>query len=984
MVARARDDQAGRRAGSVGLIDETQASEIDARGAAAAALELDRTLASEVAPAEGVARGSVVSPRLGRYVVLEALGEGGMGIVYAAYDPELDRRVAIKLLRAGHGDPEARLRLLREAQAMARLSHPNVVAIYDVGTFDGQVFMALELVRGRSVGDWLKVSKRTWPEVLEIFVAAGRGLAAAHAVGLVHRDFKPDNVLIADDGAVKVMDFGLARAEAGRGEASGLSGPHEGKTLDLELTRAGARMGTPAFMAPEQHLGGAVDARTDVFAFCVALYLGVYGDYPFPTDSWASLQAAVLDGAVRAPPAGVKAPQWLERALRRGLQLRPEDRWQSMGALLEELTRERGRRRRRLALGGLAVAATLGLLSLRGEDEGARICGGAAAEIAATWGEEQRAAVDAALRATGASFAGQTAIRSLAALDAYADAWVEARAAACWAHQRRELSEELYDLELACLSRRQREMAARVAVLAAADAEVAQEAVRAVSSLPELDSCSDPARLRAPYEPPAAAARELVEALGAQLAAARAQGEGGRPRRGYELATAASAAAEALGYPPILAEALVTQGSLEVLTGAYSAAEVSLGRAWWTALGARHDEAAATAAVALIAVVGRRLGRAEEGVVWARHAEAMLTRRGALDRLQALRLENLAALHQGQARYAEALRDLDEASDVYRRVLPPAHPTFAELAAKRGDALRGLGRAEEALVELEAARSALEAAYGADHPRVAATLNNLGAAYTAAGELGPAKAALERALVIEEAALGAEHPDVAATLNNLAIVLMKRAEVDAAEVALDRAIAIRGREAADPALSDALLNRGSLRLQRGQRALALVDYERALVNDLTIFGEQHPNVAITRNNLGFLLWTAGRSQDAKRELEAALVGLEGALGAEHPLLAAPLLGLAQVALDLGDAAGALLRLQRAEAVVSGWSAGEMARLEFARARARWELSSGAAAAVEAGAAALAAYHTIEAAGEPLADSARWSRAWLVRRGLLAD
>ncbi|HRI08992.1 MAG TPA: serine/threonine-protein kinase, partial [Nannocystaceae bacterium] len=196
-------------------------------------LDMEATLAvGDEDPGESEAPRPLLSARLGRYVLVEPLGEGGMGIVYVAYDPELDRRVAVKLLRSDPGDGEGRLRLLREAQAMAKLSHPNVVAVFDVGTYEGQVFMAMELVKGRSVGAWLGQSRRTWSEVLEVFVAAGRGLQAAHEAGLVHRDFKPDNVLIADDGGVKVTDFGLARAEPG-GAGRGAATVGEGSTLDL-------------------------------------------------------------------------------------------------------------------------------------------------------------------------------------------------------------------------------------------------------------------------------------------------------------------------------------------------------------------------------------------------------------------------------------------------------------------------------------------------------------------------------------------------------------------------------------------------------------------------------------------------------------------------------------------------------------------------------------------------------------------------------
>ncbi len=944
-------------------------------------LDMEATLAvGDEDPGESEAPRPLLSARLGRYVLVEPLGEGGMGIVYVAYDPELDRRVAVKLLRSDPGDGEGRLRLLREAQAMAKLSHPNVVAVFDVGTYEGQVFMAMELVKGRSVGAWLGQSRRTWSEVLEVFVAAGRGLQAAHEAGLVHRDFKPDNVLIADDGGVKVTDFGLARAEPG-GAGRGAATVGEGSTLDLEITRVGALMGTPAYMAPEQFEGREVDARTDVFAFCVALYQGLFRELPFPTESWGGLVSAVTTGAVRTPPVGVRIPAWLERALLRGLRPRPEDRWPTMAALLGELARDRQRTRLWAAFGGLALGGGLALAILASGD-GAE-CSGGAAEIAQVWGDAQRGRVGAALRATQASYADATAERVITALDAYATQWSGTHARACQAHRRRETSDELYHLELACLSRRQGDLAARVAVLADADAKVVEEAVVAVAELPDLAPCTDPGRLQTAIAPPADADLAAVVGLGQRLARASAEGDAGRASRGVALAREVVAEADALAYPPLVAEANLVRGKLEHLAGAYADAEASLGRAWWVALAARHDDAAAEAAATLVVVVGRRLGRAEEGLTWDRHAAAMLDRRGIDDRLRALRLEHLAAVHAGQARYPEALADVDAALAADERLLGADHPRIAALLGIRGDILRGLGRTAEAEADLGRALETLERALGPAHPRVAGVLNNLGAVHSEAHHPERAREVLERALGVAEAALGREHPEVAAILNNLAIARMALGEDAPAEAALARAIAIRERSVpADPSLSDALVNRGNLFLQQGRRDLALADYQRALANDRAVFGESHPNVAIARNNIGFLLWTLGRVDEAQTELEAALAGLEASLGLDHPIVAAPLLGLAQVALDRARPAEALALLDRADRLAAEWSAPERARLAFARARARYDRDPRGPDAAAAARDAREALAVLEGAGEPLADAARWSRSWLERAGLL--
>jgi tRNA A-37 threonylcarbamoyl transferase component Bud32 len=205
---------------------------------------------------------------IGRYVVVKAVGAGAMGSVYAAYDPDLDRRVALKLLRSRSDSEELRSRLLREAKAMARLSHPSVITVHDVGEYSNRLFIAMEFIEGGTLRDWLARNGPKWREALQILVRAGRGLAAAHAAGLVHRDFKPDNVLVGHDGRVRVTDFGLARG-IGEDDVEPPSGATAHDPLDATITRTGALVGTPAYMAPERFGGAAADARADMFSFCV-------------------------------------------------------------------------------------------------------------------------------------------------------------------------------------------------------------------------------------------------------------------------------------------------------------------------------------------------------------------------------------------------------------------------------------------------------------------------------------------------------------------------------------------------------------------------------------------------------------------------------------------------------------------------------------------------------------------------------------------
>ncbi len=297
----------------------------------------------------------VEPPRLGHYVVLEELGRGGMGVVYAALDPTLDRKVAIKLM-TGHRGHEFRVRFEREAKAMAKLAHPNVVQVYEIGATEDSTFIAMEFVEGTTLRKWL-TAPRSRAEILATFMAAGRGLAAAHEAGLVHRDFKPDNVMVRPDGRVLVMDFGLAGRDPTPLATEPAPGPVEGAT---DLTNTGAVMGTPVYMAPEQWRDAKVTPKADQFGFCVALWEALHGERPFDDSSRATLERAVTTGALR-PPKRASMPQWIQQALERGLAVEPSRRFGSMHALLDALAADPSARLWRWGGAGLVLLVLLSL-----------------------------------------------------------------------------------------------------------------------------------------------------------------------------------------------------------------------------------------------------------------------------------------------------------------------------------------------------------------------------------------------------------------------------------------------------------------------------------------------------------------------------------------------------------------------------------------------------------------------------------------------
>lgn len=310
----------------------------------------DRKMLAEIkANVLGTARAEL---RIGRFRVLERLGEGSMGIVFAAFDEQLQRRVAIKLLHqdVGASEGERKARLSREAQILAQLEHPNIVQVYEAGEHDGQLFMAMEIVEGRALDELQRTRPPgEWKTLLPLYVAAGHGLAAAHAKGVVHRDFKPHNVLVDANGRVRVVDFGLARESVGAEEPLTAEIPltHQGAIerprLD-HLTGSGVVPGTPAYMAPELFDGQPASAASDQFSFCVALYEAVCGRRPFEGARVQDIVAAATRGQILPPPADRPVPGWLLEVLTRGLSARPEARFESMDALLEELERDRLRR----------------------------------------------------------------------------------------------------------------------------------------------------------------------------------------------------------------------------------------------------------------------------------------------------------------------------------------------------------------------------------------------------------------------------------------------------------------------------------------------------------------------------------------------------------------------------------------------------------------------------------------------------------------
>jgi tetratricopeptide (TPR) repeat protein len=824
---------------------------------------------------------------IGPFVVLQKLGEGAMGVVYTGYDVKLDRKVALKLIRRHLlGSPEARARMLREAQAMARLSHPNVVQVYQVGEHDELVYLAMEYVDGQTLEEWLAIAARPWQVVLATLVGAGRGLAAAHAAGLVHRDFKPDNVLVGLDGRARVLDFGLVYT-AGDGGVAGLQGllaSGAGALPDLDeaealrsgstrLTQAGRLIGTPAYMSPEQHFGGPAGPAADQFSFAVTLYEALYGERPFRATTWAELRVQVQSGAITPPSRRSPVPGRLFKLLARALSPAPEQRWPTLGALLDALEhdpRRTGLRRAALALTAAAVAASSYAIAVTRLAEPPR-CTGADAALADVWGPARREPIARALTATGAPYAAETWTRVSARLDAYSDAWIAEHRAACEAHADGTQSATLLDLRMACLERRRQHLAALVDVLAAPGRDAVAHAVQAVAGLPSLAGCRDADALLAavpPPDDPVAAAR--VRQLRDELARGEALERTGDAAAGVKRAEDVRAAARQVGYAPLVAEASLAEGRMLSTVGRALDAEAVLTSVIREATEPGLEAIAAEAAAIWIFVVGENPARAEAALTAEPFVEALIGRAHDDGRIAALMHNNLgtvydikdddatAAAHYRrtiellQARpglpdmslvaahhnLGELLSDegnVDAAASHFNQVIAVlteihgernpmiAHPLCgtAELDRRRGAHTRALERFRRALVLFEL--------YGDDSLYVIQALVGLGRTQLAVGDVAAGAISLRRAAGVAER-LGHPHQLQGLALAALAELTEVQGQQPAARSLFERAVAAYDAAlgpGAPPSLP-ATLRAAELAETLGDAAAAERWYERAL------------------------------------------------------------------------------------------------------------------------------------------------------------
>ncbi|HRC55210.1 MAG TPA: serine/threonine-protein kinase [Kofleriaceae bacterium] len=770
--------------------------------------------------AELVERGS----QLGRYVVLDPIGEGAMGIVYRAYDPELDRDVALKLVRVlgeATARSNARGRLLREAQAMAQLSHPNVVAVHDASIFGAHVFVAMELVEGQDLETWLQAERRTWRQIVAAFIEAGRGLAAAHDAGLVHRDVKPSNILVGSDGRVRITDFGLAAAAAtaATGDVSPADvaadadrAPSPGPSLASRLTAIGTTIGTPAYMSPEARAGQPGDAKSDQYSFAVAL-------------------CEAVSGARTASP---RIPRPLRAPLRRAMDPVAGARFPSMEPLLDALASRSRPPLRKLwpaALAGvLGAAMALGYWAANRRSQQVT-CDAPTDQLIGVWDPARRAAPVAAFAATGAPRAEDVAARTARMLDGFASAWQAAHVEACRAtYVRHAQSTQLFDLRMACLHEELGRLRATTDAFITADRALVARALTASDFPTNLARCAR-ADLSASQALPADPAhRQRLTQSFAELRRIDTLGMRGQYAQQVTALAPLTRALPALDYPRFTSEVEAKLGEATWRSGAPAVAAEHLHRAVAAAKLARSTELEADALLLLVAVVGYEQGRHGEGLQLALLAESTIRALGDDARLGKL-MGHRAAIHLAQG-------DYQAATEGYERAL-----------------------------EL------LERAHGKNDRRVALTYKNLAIVATQRDEEARALDLYSRALPILEHALGPRHPEIAGILRGRSIPLANLARLDDARRDLTASLELLqeslGADHPDVAFTHSLLGAVELRAEKPAKALehfgaALAGYQRAAKP------ADHPQMATLHSDMGRAHAALGQLAPAREALERAL------------------------------------------------------------------------------------------------------------------
>ncbi len=835
--------------------------------------------------------------QIGRFIAVDQLGAGAMGEVVLAYDPDLHRRVAVKVLRAAlmaAGGQAAVQRMLREARAMAKVSHPNVITVFEVDQMDtGQSFIAMEYIDGGTLRTWAK-EPRQWHEVVEVYRAAGAGLAAAHTEGLVHRDFKPDNVLIGKDRRVRVTDFGLVgalgvhettAADAELSSQSELTRTGKANSPDVTLTRTGSMLGTPAYMAPEE--AKRLDARSDQFSFCVALYEALYGERPFAGDSLMELRNNVCTGQRRPVPGNADVPRWLAEAIGRGLEVDPEARWPDMPTLLRALHRQPGRRPRQIAYGIAALGITGGALAVAtsGTTPVPPSCDDGSDDTRAVWNEDRANTLNAAFAKADSANAAAAVDAVRVATDAFVHAWQAGHLDACEAHLiRNEQSAALFDRRMLCLGRRLEKVDILLDVFESADATSVDAATRIEGAMPSVDTCADAEALQSLVPPPDAPdVHEEWKRLQLSIDRADALGVAGQQIPALAAYAEIHERVDAVGHPPLTGRYLQNYANALIRVQKHTEAIELLADAPEAA--ARADDARLEANVWLLLARahGYGLNDAKAGA-WAARAAEVAAVRAREQPLMQLNIQfTQAILAQNAGDYAQATSAARRAVTSAEEVFGRAHRNTSAAWGTLGNALHHSGKLAEAREAHETSLEIDRGIHDGPHPDVAASLINIGLLDEETGDHEAARTRYEEALSIYEQSVGKEHGNYGDALLNLASNAANRGDFDDARRRYLDVLAFY-----EKTLPEGHADYGTVYIDLAEVALAKRELDEALLqarrgvsNRVASLGEDHPKVMLARTTLGRVLLAREAFADAETELLAAQRIADAALDPDH-------------------------------------------------------------------------------------------------------
>ncbi len=829
----------------------------------------------DVVAAATLKRGSVI----GRYVVLEVLGAGGMGEVYSAIDPELDRRVAIKLVKTqgtSAAAAERQTRLLREAQAMAKLSHPNVVSVFDVGVVEGRVFLAMELVDGTTLTHWLDEKPRTWREVIAVFKQAGTGLSAAHHAGMIHRDFKPDNILIGKDGRVRVSDFGLARAASTEPVTplpDDVKLPEDvsqsGNLLSTPLTQG--VLGTPGYMAPEQLLGTTIDEKSDQFSFCVSLYRALYRETPFWPGSLPATIAAITAGQVRPVPTGSTVPAWVRKIVLRGLSAAPQARFESIDQLLTALDRDPERTRRR-ALGAAAVAlgvVALGAVGVRAAQVQSQRCRGASDRLSGVWDSARQTAIHDTFVKTGAPYAEDVWKTLKGGLDRYANDWVAQSTESCEATWvRGEQSDAVLSLRSNCLNDRLDELRALTEALTRLEAASMPRATSATNALTVLSACADVASLerRMPL-PKNEDVKRRADDIERALHDARSQYATGRYLGALPQFERIANDAKALDYPPLIAESLKWLAKARGSMGKYDhLREIVLETIRYAELSG--DDSTRFQSLLLLANLGMETGQPyEELNAFCRLAESALARIQDRDWHRAKLEVTIGNINLQRGRYDEALAAYQRGLKVVEGSPLDLREQTEWFVSNIADVLFAQGHLEKALAEHQRGVAMSEARLGTRHPELGLNYGNIGQVYLALSRFEDALRSFEHAEDISRLTIGLVNNTAIEARTGKGEALLGLGRATEAETVLRQTLSdaetLDENSVAMPALLRALAH---VLAHQGKAAEALPAVDRAIALERK---SDSRTLWYSLSLRGQLLFSLGRLADAEKALDDA-------------------------------------------------------------------------------------------------------------------